>query len=50
MLLKTLLFTAASLIIPEFWLLRPLLSVFGFGPLGPVKGLTISFPSHSAFD
>lgn len=37
-LLETLLFTAAGLIIPEYWLLRPLLSVFGFGPLGPAKG------------
>ncbi|KAJ7437830.1 hypothetical protein B0H11DRAFT_2206440 [Mycena galericulata] len=25
-------------IIPEYWLLRPVLSLFGFGPTGPLKG------------
>jgi len=28
----------ALLLIPESWFLRPLLRIFGFGPLGPVKG------------
>ena len=29
---------AALILIPESWFLRPLLRIFGFGPLGPVKG------------
>lgn len=37
-LFKTLLFSGAILCIPEIWLLRPFLSLFGFGPSGPVKG------------
>ena len=37
-LLETLLFSASIMLIPEAWLLRPLLSLFGFGPYGPVKG------------
>ncbi|KAJ7693938.1 hypothetical protein B0H17DRAFT_1330256 [Mycena rosella] len=42
-LLQALLFTGAVLLIPEYWLLRPLLGVFGFGPTGPVKGTTASW-------
>jgi len=37
-LLETLLFSGAILILPEMWFLRPILSIFGFGPSGPVKG------------
>ncbi|KAH9946489.1 hypothetical protein B0H21DRAFT_743029 [Amylocystis lapponica] len=37
-LLEGLLLAGTVLIIPEGALLRPLLAVFGFGPLGPVKG------------
>jgi hypothetical protein len=37
-LLETLLFSGAILFIPEVWILRPVLSIFGFGPSGPVKG------------
>lgn len=37
-LLPALAFSVAALLIPESWILRPLLSVFGFGPAGPVKG------------
>jgi hypothetical protein len=37
-LLDVLLFSASVMVIPEAWLLRPLLSLFGFGPYGPVKG------------
>ena len=40
-LLDTLLFSATALLIPESWILRPLLSLFGFGPFGPVKGTSI---------
>lgn len=35
------LMVAASLIfVPEAWLAQRLLGLFGFGPLGPVKGKT----------
>jgi len=37
-LLPTLAFSVAALLIPESWILRPFLSLFGFGPAGPVKG------------
>lgn len=37
-LLETILFSGAILLIPEMWLLRPVLSIFGFGPSGPVEG------------
>ncbi|KAF8519084.1 hypothetical protein JB92DRAFT_2900827 [Gautieria morchelliformis] len=37
-LMEIILFTGATLLIPEAWLLRPLLRLFGFGPSGPVKG------------
>ncbi|RDB25051.1 hypothetical protein Hypma_007814 [Hypsizygus marmoreus] len=37
-LVKTLVFSGAALLIPEAWLLRPILALFGFGPSGPVKG------------
>lgn len=36
--LETLLFAGVGMLIPESWILRPLLSLFGFGPYGPVKG------------
>jgi len=37
-LFSTLMFTGAMLLIPESWILRPLLGVMGFGPYGPIKG------------
>jgi hypothetical protein len=37
MLLETILFSGAILLVPEIWFLRPILSIFGFGPYGPVK-------------
>ncbi|KAK7681792.1 hypothetical protein QCA50_015139 [Cerrena zonata] len=33
-----LIFTVVGLIIPESWILRPILRIFGFGPAGPAKG------------
>ena len=36
---ETLLFAGTALIIPEDWLLRQVLSLFGFGPSSPVKGV-----------
>ncbi|KAJ7822252.1 hypothetical protein B0H13DRAFT_2113042 [Mycena leptocephala] len=38
LLLETILITFSVMLIPEYWVLRPLLSLFGFGPTGPVKG------------
>ncbi|KAF8548038.1 hypothetical protein OG21DRAFT_1501252 [Imleria badia] len=37
-LLPALVFSVAVLLIPQSWILRPFLSLFGFGPSGPVKG------------
>ncbi|KAG9308586.1 hypothetical protein JVU11DRAFT_11690 [Chiua virens] len=37
-LLPILAFSVAALLIPESWILRPFLSLFGFGPTGPMKG------------
>lgn len=37
-LLETMLFSGAGLLLPEVWFLRPFLSMFGFGPYGPIKG------------
>ena len=36
--LEIMLFSGAILLIPESWILRPLLTGFGFGPNGPIKG------------
>ncbi|KAF7355688.1 hypothetical protein MSAN_01486600 [Mycena sanguinolenta] len=36
-LLSALLFTGAAMLIPEDWVLRPVLGLFGFGPTGPGK-------------
>ncbi|KAJ7213714.1 hypothetical protein B0H12DRAFT_1194812 [Mycena haematopus] len=36
-LLSALLFTGAVMLIPEYWMLRPVMGVFGFGPIGPGK-------------
>ena len=37
-LLPALAFSVVVMLIPESWILRPFLSMFGFGPAGPVKG------------
>ena len=37
-LFSTLVFSAAAMLIPESWFLRPLLSLMGYGPYGPIKG------------
>jgi hypothetical protein len=34
----TLLLAAITMLLPEFWLLRQVLRMLGFGPLGPTKG------------
>lgn len=46
-LLDTLLFTATALLIPESWFLRPLMSLFGFGPFGPVKGTSAAWAQRT---
>ncbi|KAK7062092.1 hypothetical protein R3P38DRAFT_2833376 [Favolaschia claudopus] len=45
-LLGALLITISLLLIPESFLLRPVLSLFGFGPLGPGKGTAASWAQH----
>lgn len=40
-LLPALAVSVAVMLIPESWILRPLLSMFGFGPEGPIKGALI---------
>ncbi|KAF7352439.1 hypothetical protein MVEN_01208500 [Mycena venus] len=40
---ETLLITFTVMLIPEYWVLRPLLRIFGFGPIGPVKGTAASW-------
>ncbi|KAF8213962.1 hypothetical protein K438DRAFT_1956064 [Mycena galopus ATCC 62051] len=42
-LLSAVLFTGAVMLIPEYWVLRPVLSLFGFGPMGPGKGTAASW-------
>ena len=37
-LLEAALFYCSIMLIPEAWILRPLLGLIGFGPTGPVKG------------
>ncbi|KAF9451955.1 hypothetical protein P691DRAFT_662054, partial [Macrolepiota fuliginosa MF-IS2] len=37
-LLAFVIFAVAMLLLPEIQILRPIVSIFGFGPLGPVKG------------
>ncbi|KDR75786.1 hypothetical protein GALMADRAFT_502065 [Galerina marginata CBS 339.88] len=44
------LFSAALMIIPESIFLRPLLRVFGFGSLGPVKGSPAAWAQRSFFN
>lgn len=46
-LLSALLITGAVMLIPEYLVLRPLLSLFGFGPMGPVKGTQKSKKSNT---
>ncbi|KAF7355687.1 hypothetical protein MSAN_01486500 [Mycena sanguinolenta] len=42
-LLSALLFTGAVMLIPEYWVLRPVLGLFGFGPIGPGKATAASW-------
>ncbi|KAJ7797319.1 hypothetical protein B0H14DRAFT_3887158 [Mycena olivaceomarginata] len=42
-LLNILLFTGAVMLIPEYWVLRPVLGLFGFGPTGSGKGTVASW-------
>ncbi|KAF8964406.1 hypothetical protein BDZ97DRAFT_1816389 [Flammula alnicola] len=44
------LFTGAIMLIPEGLFLRPLLRVFGFGPLGPVKGSPAAWAQRFFFN
>ncbi|KAF8967864.1 hypothetical protein BDZ97DRAFT_2056636 [Flammula alnicola] len=44
------LFTGASMLIPEGLFLRPLLRIFGFGTLGPVKGSPAAWAQRFFFN
>ncbi|GBE89581.1 predicted protein [Sparassis crispa] len=48
-LLEVLLFAGSILLIPESWVLRPLMSLFGFGPYGPIKGTVASWSQRFFF-
>ncbi|KAJ3569852.1 hypothetical protein NP233_g4776 [Leucocoprinus birnbaumii] len=37
-LLELVIFSASMLLLPEIQILRPIMSMFGFGPLGPIRG------------
>lgn len=37
-LLPILAFSVVGMFIPESWILRPFLGLFGFGPAGPLEG------------
>lgn len=37
-LLEAIIFALSMLILPEIQILRPIMSIFGIGPLGPIKG------------
>ncbi|KAJ7693949.1 hypothetical protein B0H17DRAFT_1178846 [Mycena rosella] len=47
--LTPLLFTGALRLIPEYWLLRPLLGLFGFGPTGPGNGTQIAWAQRALY-
>ncbi|THU84654.1 hypothetical protein K435DRAFT_870068 [Dendrothele bispora CBS 962.96] len=47
--LEAILFSATILFVPEAWIFRPVLSCFGFGPLGPVKGSTAAWAQSRFF-
>ncbi|GJE93550.1 hypothetical protein PsYK624_097090 [Phanerochaete sordida] len=48
-LFETLLFAGTAMLIPESWLLRPVLSMFGFGPYGPVKGTSAAWAQRTFY-
>lgn len=41
---EIILFSAAIFILPEYALLRPIVRVFGIGPIGPIKGSFLELP------
>ncbi|KAI0954509.1 hypothetical protein AcW1_006384 [Taiwanofungus camphoratus] len=48
-LLENLLLSGAVMLIPETWILRPLLRLFGFGSSGPVKGSAAAWAQRVFF-
>jgi len=48
-LFETLLFSAVIIIIPQGLILRPILTLFGFGPSGPIKGSFAAFAQRFFF-
>ncbi|CAL1702686.1 unnamed protein product [Somion occarium] len=39
----TMIFAVVTMLVPESWILKPLLRIFGFGPRGPIKGTPVSW-------
>ncbi|KAK7457195.1 hypothetical protein VKT23_010493 [Stygiomarasmius scandens] len=48
-LLEALVFSTVILFLPKVWLTRPILSCFGFGPSGPIKGSTAAWAQRRFF-
>ncbi|KAF8517715.1 hypothetical protein BU17DRAFT_91581 [Hysterangium stoloniferum] len=48
-LIEALLFAGAIFLIPEAWLLRPILGMLGFGPAGPIKGSAAAWAQSRFF-
>ena len=46
-LLPALGFSVAAMLIPQSWILKPFLSMFGFGPAGPIRGALIPCNNHA---
>lgn len=44
------LFSAAILILPEYFILRPIIRLFGISPIGPVKGILVNHHVSIEFD
>ncbi|KAF9789199.1 hypothetical protein BJ322DRAFT_1105065 [Thelephora terrestris] len=40
---SALVFSGVAMLVPESWFLRPLLSMIGYGPYGPIKGTAASW-------
>jgi hypothetical protein len=48
-LVETIIISAVCLMIPEGFILRPILSALGFGPTGPIKGMPSAIVTRTWF-
>ncbi|KZP05891.1 hypothetical protein FIBSPDRAFT_681621, partial [Athelia psychrophila] len=44
-----LMFSVVGMVVPQYWILRPIFTLFGFGPAGPVKGKTAAWAQRRFF-